>query len=95
VLTVRKPASQGEGRCSFRSAARSPFGDEVRLRLTAAELAGIDLYDSQALQPMPDRWPMPAGFDTRGLFLVAGERRPSAACVPMGAVCFATCARDA
>ena len=49
------------------------FADEVRLRLSAAELAGVDLYDSQPLEPMPDRWPMPAGFDMRSFFLVAGD----------------------
>ena len=46
------------------------FGDEVRLVLSASELAGVDLYDSQALRPMPDHWPMPAGFDLRSFFLV-------------------------
>jgi len=49
------------------------FGDEVRLALSASELAGVDLYDSHALRPMPDHWPMPAGFDMRSLFLVAGD----------------------
>jgi sporulation protein YlmC with PRC-barrel domain len=46
------------------------FGDEVRLVLSASELAGVDLYDSHALRPMPDHWPMPAGFDLRSFFLV-------------------------
>ncbi len=49
------------------------FGDEVRLVLSASELAGVDLYDSHALRPMSDHWPMPAGFDLRSFFLVAGD----------------------
>lgn len=49
------------------------FGDEVRLVLSASELASVDLYDSHALRPMPDHWPMPAGFDLRSFFLVAGD----------------------
>ena len=28
------------------------LGDEVRLMLSAAELPGVDLHDSQALRPM-------------------------------------------
>ena len=48
-------------------------GDEVRLALRAHELEGLDLYDTATLEPMPDRWPMPAGFDLRSFFLVAGE----------------------
>jgi sporulation protein YlmC with PRC-barrel domain len=49
------------------------FGDEVRLALSASEVAGVHLYDSHALRPMPDQWPMPAGFDLRSFFLVAGD----------------------
>ncbi len=49
------------------------FGKEVRLSLRASELAGLDLYNAQALKPMPDHWKMPAGFDQRSLFLVAGD----------------------
>lgn len=49
------------------------IGDEVRLVLSASELAGVDLYDSHALRPVPDHWPMPAGFDLRSFFLVAGD----------------------
>lgn len=49
------------------------LGDEVRLALSAPELAGVDLYDSHLLRPMPDRWPMPSGFDLRSFFLVAGD----------------------
>ena len=49
------------------------FGEEVRLALTASELAGVDLYDSHPLRPMPDHWPMPAGFDLRSFFLVASD----------------------
>lgn len=49
------------------------FGNEVRLALSASELAGVDLYDAHALRPMPDRWPMPVGFDMRSFFLVAGD----------------------
>jgi len=49
------------------------FGDQVRLTLSASELAAVDLYDAHALQPMTDRWPMPAGFDMRSFFLVAGS----------------------
>jgi uncharacterized protein YrrD len=49
------------------------FADEVRLMLSASELAGVDLHGSHTLRPMPDRWPMPAGFDMRSFFLVAGD----------------------
>jgi uncharacterized protein YrrD len=49
------------------------FGNEVRLALRAAELAGVDLYDAHPLRPMPEHWPMPAGFDLRSFFLVAGD----------------------
>jgi uncharacterized protein YrrD len=49
------------------------FGAEVRLALSASELAGVDLYNAHPLRPMPDRWPMPAGFDVRSFFLVAGD----------------------
>jgi sporulation protein YlmC with PRC-barrel domain len=48
-------------------------GDEVRLTLRAAELDGLDLFGTPALRPMPDRWPMPMGFDLRSFFLVAGD----------------------
>ena len=48
-------------------------GKEVRLIMRAAELAGLDLFNAQPLRPMPDRWPMPAGFDLRSFFLVAGD----------------------
>ena len=44
--------------------------DEVRLTLAASELAGRDLFDAPDLRPMPDHWPMPAGFDQRSFFLV-------------------------
>ena len=46
------------------------FGDEVRLDLHASELAGFGLFDATSLKPMPDHWPMPAGFDQRSFFLV-------------------------
>jgi uncharacterized protein YrrD len=49
------------------------FGDEVRLALRARELEGLDLYDTPSLAPMPDHWPMPAGFDLRSFFLVAAD----------------------
>jgi uncharacterized protein YrrD len=49
------------------------FGKEVRLSLRASELAGLDLFNAQALKPMPDHWKMPLGFDQRSLFLVAGD----------------------
>jgi uncharacterized protein YrrD len=49
------------------------FGDEVRLALSASELAGVDLYNAHPLRPMPDRWPMPTGFDMRSFFLIAGD----------------------
>jgi uncharacterized protein YrrD len=49
------------------------FRDQVRLTLSASELAAVDLYDAHALRPMTDRWPMPAGFDMRSFFLVAGN----------------------
>ena len=48
------------------------FGNEVRLQLRAAELAGLDLFQGEALQAMPDHWAMPAGFDQREFFLVGG-----------------------
>ena len=48
------------------------FGDEVRLRLRSAELAGLDLFRGEPLQAMPDHWQMPAGFDQREFFLVGG-----------------------
>src|SRR5262245_27355662 len=37
------------------------FGTEVRLQLSAAELAGLDLFQGEALQAIPDHWAMPAG----------------------------------
>jgi uncharacterized protein YrrD len=49
------------------------FADEVRLTLSDSDLSGVDLYDAHPLQPMPDRWLMPAGFDLRSFFLVAGD----------------------
>jgi sporulation protein YlmC with PRC-barrel domain len=49
------------------------FGGEVRISLPASELAGLDLFDSASLRPMPDHWKMPAGFDQRSFFLVAGD----------------------
>lgn len=49
------------------------FGDEVRLSLRAAELAGLDLFNSAPLQAMPDHWEMPIGFDQRDFFLVGGD----------------------
>jgi sporulation protein YlmC with PRC-barrel domain len=49
------------------------FGEEVRLALRASELAGLDLFHSPALQPMPDHWDMPMGFDERDFFLVGGD----------------------
>jgi len=48
------------------------FGKEVRLRLRAAELAGLDLYQGEQLQAMPDHWEMPMGFDQREFFLIGG-----------------------
>jgi len=52
----------------------SAFGaDEVRLALRASDLAGLDLFDSPALQRMPDHWDMPMGFDQRDFFLVGGD----------------------
>jgi len=45
-------------------------GDEVRLDLRASELAGFGLFNAPSLKPMPDHWPMPAGFDQRSFFLV-------------------------
>ena len=38
--------------------------------MAASELAGLDLFDAPNLRPMPDHWPMPAGFDQRSFFLV-------------------------
>lgn len=49
------------------------FRDEVRLTLRASELAGLDLFDTMGLRPMPDQWKMPAGFDLRSFFLVPGD----------------------
>src|SRR5262245_52688155 len=49
------------------------FGDEVRLALRASDLGGLDLFHSPALQPMPDHWDMPMGFDQRDFFLVGGD----------------------
>lgn len=49
------------------------FDREVHLTLSAAELAGLELFNSQTLRPMPDGWKMPAGFDLRSFFLVAGD----------------------
>src|SRR5262245_33037320 len=48
------------------------FGNEVRLQLRAAELAGLDLFQGEPLQAMPDHWAMPVGFDQREFFLVGG-----------------------
>jgi sporulation protein YlmC with PRC-barrel domain len=47
-------------------------GDEVRLALRSAELAGLDLYRGEQLQAIPDHWDMPIGFDQRDFFLVGG-----------------------
>jgi sporulation protein YlmC with PRC-barrel domain len=47
------------------------FQGEAHLALRASELEGLDLYDSPSLRPMPDHWPMPAGFGLRSFFLVA------------------------
>jgi sporulation protein YlmC with PRC-barrel domain len=54
------------------------FGDEVRLTLSASDLAGLDLYNAESLhaeslQLMPDQWEMPVGFDQREFFLVGGD----------------------
>ena len=51
----------------------SAFGDEVRLSLRAADLAGLDLFNPVPLQAMPDHWEMPMGFDQRDFFLVGGD----------------------
>jgi sporulation protein YlmC with PRC-barrel domain len=48
-------------------------GDEVRLALRSAELAGLDLYRGEQLQAIPDHWDMPIGFDQRDFFLVGGR----------------------
>ncbi|HXJ82519.1 MAG TPA: PRC-barrel domain-containing protein [Candidatus Methylomirabilis sp.] len=47
-------------------------GDDVRLALRSADLAGLDLFHGEQLQAMPDHWQMPAGFDQRDFFLVGG-----------------------
>src|SRR5262245_61944627 len=47
-------------------------GEEVRLALRSAELAGLDLYRGERLQAIPDHWDMPMGFDQREFFLVGG-----------------------
>lgn len=52
----------------------SRFGDgDVQLALSAADLAGLDLYNAAAFQRMPDHWKMPIGFDQREFFLVGGD----------------------
>lgn len=51
----------------------SAFGDEVRLTVRGADLAGFDLFHSAPLSPMPDHWDMPAGFDQRDFFLVGTD----------------------
>ncbi len=48
------------------------FGDEVRLRLRAPELEGLDLFHARSFREMPDHWDMPVGFDQRDFFLVGG-----------------------
>ena len=48
-------------------------GDEVKLAVPGAELAAFDLFHSAALQPMPDHWDMPVGFDQRDFFLVGTD----------------------
>ena len=45
----------------------------MRLTLSASDLAGLDLYNAESLQLMPDQWEMPAGFDQREFFLVGGD----------------------
>jgi sporulation protein YlmC with PRC-barrel domain len=45
----------------------------VRLTLSASDLAGLDLYNAESLQLMPDQWEMPVGFDQREFFLVGGD----------------------
>jgi uncharacterized protein YrrD len=44
--------------------------DEIRLNVTCSALGGFDIFDAPELRPMPDHWPMPAGFDQRSFFLV-------------------------
>jgi sporulation protein YlmC with PRC-barrel domain len=48
-------------------------GDQVTLAVPGAELAGFDLFHSAALEPMPDHWDMPIGFDQRDFFLVGTD----------------------
>ena len=55
------------------SSASLALSAEVRLSLSASELAGFDLFGAPSLKPMPDHWPMPAGFDLRSFFLVGGD----------------------
>src|SRR5262245_27191143 len=52
------------------------FGDEVRLALRDSDLAGLDLFNSPALQAMPDHWDMRLGFYQRAFFLVGGDGWP-------------------
>jgi sporulation protein YlmC with PRC-barrel domain len=54
------------------------FGHEVRLALRASELDGLDLFNAASLQPMPDHWEMPIGFDQRDFFLAGGSGWTSA-----------------
>jgi hypothetical protein len=54
------------------------FGHEVRLALRASELDGPDLFNAASLQPMPDHWEMPIGFDQRDFFLAGGSGWTSA-----------------
>jgi sporulation protein YlmC with PRC-barrel domain len=58
------------------------FGDEVRLTLSASELAGFDLFGAPSLKPMPDHGPMPAGFDLRSFFLVKDPDAPEGVLEP-------------
>jgi sporulation protein YlmC with PRC-barrel domain len=48
-------------------------GDEVRLGMTAHDMAGLDIYNSAPLRAMPDHWEMPIGFDQRDFFLLGGD----------------------
>lgn len=48
-------------------------GAEVRLRLRAPELEGLDLFHAPSFRAIPDHWEMPIGFDQREFFLVGGD----------------------
>src|SRR5262249_11003414 len=49
------------------------WAGDVRLRLRAPALDGLDLFHAPSFKDMPDQWEMPVGFDQREFFLVGGD----------------------